>query len=123
PLTAGWSNQGGITWPGKDPALQTDFASVWVTHEFGETVDWQIKEGRDFSREFGTDTAAVVINEASVKFMGIQNPVGSTITMNDKNYRIVGVVNDLIMDSPFRPVKQTIYFLNYGMVNWINLKL
>ncbi|WP_353181282.1 FtsX-like permease family protein [Parapedobacter lycopersici] len=123
PLTAVWSNQGGITWPGKDPALQTDFASIWVTHEFGETVDWQIREGRDFSREFGTDSTAVILNEAAVKFMGVQHPVGTTLTWNNKDYHIVGVVSDLIMDSPFRPVKQTIYFMNYEMVNWINLKL
>ncbi|WP_257657316.1 ABC transporter permease [Parapedobacter lycopersici] len=126
PMTAVWSNQGGFTWPGKDPALQTDVATIWVTHEFGKTVDWQIREGRDFSREFGTDSTAVIINEAAAKYMGVADPVGMTITAGDLgggDYHIIGVVNDLIMDSPFQPVKQTFYFMNYGMVNWINLKL
>ncbi|MFC6103484.1 ABC transporter permease [Olivibacter domesticus] len=123
PLTGVWSNSGGFDWEGKDPDLSTDFATIWVTHEFGKTVDWRIKEGRDFSRSFATDSAAIVINEAAVKFMGIKNPIGKMVKWSGMNLRVVGIVNDLIMDSPFNPVKQTVYLLNYDNVTWINLKL
>lgn len=127
PLTQVWSNSGGFNWAGKDPALQTDFAVIWTTHEFGKTVGWQVKEGRDFSRDFATDSSAVVINEAAVKFMNIEEPVGKRIRWGDgtegKEYTIIGVVKDLLMDSPFRDVKQTFYFNGYENVNWIILKL
>ncbi len=72
PLTAVWSNSGGFTWPGKDPNLDADFATIWVTHEFGKTVGWQFKEGRDLSRDFKTDSSSIILNEAAVKFMGIK---------------------------------------------------
>src|SRR5690606_41472410 len=39
PMTAVWSNSGGFDWAGKDPALQTDFATIWVTHEFGRSEE------------------------------------------------------------------------------------
>jgi len=122
PLTSVWSNSGGFEWEGKDPNLSTDFAVIWVTHEFGKTVDWQIRAGRDFSRDFSTDSASIVINEAAAKFIGIKDPVGKTVNW-DKPYRIAGVVQNLVMSSPFEPVKPTIYFLDYENVSWINLKL
>src|SRR5690606_16506389 len=79
PMTAVWSNSGGFDWAGKDPALQTDFATIWVTHEFGQTINWNIREGRDFSRDFARDSSAIILNEAAVKFMGLEDPLGKTI--------------------------------------------
>ncbi|HEX5026790.1 MAG TPA: FtsX-like permease family protein [Agriterribacter sp.] len=127
PLTGVWSNNGGFSWPGKDPNLDADFATIWVTHEFGKTVGWQFKEGRDLSRAFGTDSSAIVLNEAAVKFMGIKNPVGTIVTSGERDdarkYTVIGVIKDMLMQSPYEPVKQTIYFLDYNNVNWIVLKL
>jgi ABC-type antimicrobial peptide transport system permease subunit len=127
PLTDIWSNSGGFSWEGKDPNLDTDFGIIRVTHEFGKTVGWKFKTGRDFSRAFSTDSSGMVINEAAVKFMGIKNPVGKTVRWgNDKNgkdFTIVGVIEDMLMQSPYKPVKQSIYLLNYDNANWINLKL
>jgi putative ABC transport system permease protein len=84
PLTGVWSNNGGFNWKGKDPSLQAEFATIWVTHDFGKTVGWQFKEGRDFSRQFSTDTAAIVINEAAVKFMGIKESRGYCCAMGQR---------------------------------------
>jgi putative ABC transport system permease protein len=123
PVTAVWSSNDGFTWQGMDPNLDVDFATIWVTHEFGKTVGWTFKEGRDFSREFSMDTSSIVINEAAVKFMNIKNPVGTLVRRNGKDFKIIGVINDMIMESPYEPVNQAVYFLDYGNVNWINLKL
>jgi len=126
PLTDVWSNNGGISWAGKDPGLDADFATVWITHDFGKTVGWQFKEGRDLSKDFATDSAAVVINEAAVKFMNIKEPLGTVITWGEdesaKKYTVVGVIKDMLMASPYEPVKQSIYLLG-DRGNWINLKL
>lgn len=123
PMTEVWSNNGGFNWEGKDPNLQAEFASIFVTTEFGKTVDWHIKEGRDFSRAFATDTSAVVLNEAAVKFMSVDNPVGKTITWNGHTYHVIGVVENILMQSPFHPVKHTIYFNQIDNVNWIIMRL
>lgn len=127
PLTGVWSNNGGFHWEGQDPSLQPEFATIWVTHDFGKTVGWQFKEGRDFSRSFSTDTAAIVINEAAVKFMGVKNPVGKVVQWGQgkdaEYFTIVGVIKDMLMESPYEPVKQTIYIMNYENVNWMTMKL
>lgn len=123
PLTGVWSNNGGFNWEGKDPNLDTDFATFWVTHEYGKTVGFQMAEGRDFSRDFGADSSAILINEAAIEFMNLKNPVGKTVQWGRRNYTIIGVVENMIATSPFEPVKQAVYLLDYENVNWMNLRL
>jgi ABC-type antimicrobial peptide transport system permease subunit len=127
PLTWVWASNNGFEWAGKDPDLNLDFASIWVTPEFGKTIGWKFKEGRDFSREFSTDSSAVILNEAAVKAMGIKNPIGTIIRWGNnehaKKYTVVGVAKDILMDSPYDNARQTIYFMDYYNVNFLILKL
>ena len=124
PLTQIWSNNGGFDWEGKDPALQADFATIWSTTEYGQTVGWKIVDGRDFSRDIASDTAAMIINQAGIKFMGIEDPVGKTVKWGeDAEYKIIGVVSDLLMGSPFYDTKQTIYLNAKENDNWMIMKL
>jgi ABC-type antimicrobial peptide transport system permease subunit len=124
PLTEVWSNSGGFDWEGKDPELQTDFSVIRVTSEYGKTIDWQIKEGRDFSREFSMDSASIIVNETAVKFMGIEDPIGKTVRWgSSREYKIVGVIKDMLMESPFERVKQAIYFNNEKYNDWMVLRL
>jgi putative ABC transport system permease protein len=123
PLTAVWSNNGGFTWAGKDPNLDADFATIYLTPEFGKTVGWQFTDGRDFSRAFSTDSSAIVLNEAAVKFMGLKKPVGTIVKWDGKDYNVIGVIKDMLMQSPYEAVKQTMYFMHYDFANWYILKL
>ena len=101
-----------IEWDGKDPKLaKMAFVLSAVSYDFGKTVGWQFADGRDFSRSFGTDSNAVILNEAAVKYMRLADPVGKTITFNNNKLRVVGVIKDMITDSPFKPVQQSIYFM------------
>jgi putative ABC transport system permease protein len=126
PATEVYSNNDGFTWQGKDPSVTGAFDNIWVTHDFGKTVGWQFTLGRDFSRTFSTDTNAIVLNEAAVKFMDMKDPLGKIITWvarPGKNFTVIGVIKDMIMQSPYDPVNPTIYFMDYENVNWIDLKL
>jgi ABC-type antimicrobial peptide transport system permease subunit len=127
PLTGVWSNNGGFTWDGKDPDLQGEFGTVWITPEFGKVIGWEIAQGRDFSRDLATDSSSVIINEAAVKFMNLENPVGRTIRWGEDStagkFVIIGVVKDLLMESPFRSVKQTLFMWNDNYMSWIELRL
>ena len=76
PVTAIWDNWGGFTWKGKNPEAESDFTVTWVNEEYGKTIQWKVLQGRDFSREFGTDADAVIINKSAAKYMGLENPIG-----------------------------------------------
>ncbi|HTI12503.1 MAG TPA: ABC transporter permease [Puia sp.] len=147
PLTNVWASGNEFQWPEKDPNLAADFNTIWITPEFGKTVNWSLKAGRDFSKDFSTDSSSrdivgaasprssspvtfagsVIINEAAAKFMGIKDPVGAIIRNGTgsyaRNYTIIGIVKDMVMQSPYETVRQTIYFMDYDNVNFIILKL
>ncbi len=134
PLTGIWSNNGGFEWKDKDPNKLDGFGTIWITHDYGETVGWQFKEGRDFSREFATDSVSpqskegllysIVINEAAAKYMALKNPVGEIIKWNDQPFKIIGVVKDMVLESPFDPARHLVYLVNYDGANaWINIRI
>jgi ABC-type antimicrobial peptide transport system permease subunit len=123
PITGIWSDNGGFDWEGKDPDLQAGFSTIWVTHEHGKTLGWEVVQGRDFSRDFASDSLAIIINEAAVKFMNIKQPVGTEVRWHDGKLKIIGVVKDIIAESPYESVRQAVYLLNYENNSWINLRL
>lgn len=123
PTTGVWAINNGYEWKGKDPNVQGNFGTVAVTHDFGKTVGWQFKEGRDFSRTFSTDSTGIVLNEAAVKFMGIKQVIGETMKVDGKPYKIIGVIKDMVMNSPYSPVLRTVFLLDYKWANIINIKI
>ncbi|WDF54831.1 ABC transporter permease [Mucilaginibacter sp. KACC 22063] len=123
PSTGVWSNQIGYEWEGKDPTTNPVFGTIAVTHDFGKTIGWHINNGRDFSRAFKTDSLGMVINQTAAKVIGFKNPVGKTIKFDGKNYTIIGVIDDMIMDSPYTPAIGTIFRLDYNWVNVITLRI
>lgn len=112
PVTSVWSTNSGFNWEGKDPGLPLDLPNDGISYDYGKTVGWQFVDGRDFSRSFATDSAAFVINEKAVKFMGLKDPVGKTITWDGEPYLIIGVIKDVIAESPYEAVRPSLYHLN-----------
>src|SRR5436190_9568687 len=101
-----------IEWEGKDlKSAKMAFVLRAVTHDFGKTIGWQFAEGRDFSRSYQTDNAAVILNEAAVKYMQLSDPVGKTITFNNNRFTVIGVISDMITDSPYKSVQPGLYFM------------
>jgi predicted permease len=124
PLTATNVTNGGFTWEGKDPGMAEEFATLRVTHEFGEMIDWQILEGRDFSRDFASDSIAFIINESAARYLGMEDPVGKSLKWGKNgDYKIIGIVKDMVTQSPYSPVKQMLFFLNYKRVSLANIKI
>ncbi len=123
PTTGVYSNQIGFDWEKKDPNLQALFSILPITHDYGRTVGWQLAAGRDFSRSFSTDTAAVILNQACADFIGFKNPIGKNLKWNDRNYRIIGVIKNMVMESPFTPVRPAIFFLAYDWTQTITIRI
>jgi putative ABC transport system permease protein len=122
------SHNGGFTWRGKGPGIEEDFGTLTVTYEYGKTIGWNFLEGRDFSREYSSDSSGFVINETAAKFMGLKHPVGETLRWKskwlgfDKEFKIIGVIKDMLMQSPYEPVKPTIFRLGDNP-NWIYARI
>jgi putative ABC transport system permease protein len=124
PTTGVWSNNIGFSWEGKDPNTLPSFGTIAVTEDFGKTIGWQIKEGRDFSKDFGTDSLAMILNESAVKQIGMKkNIVGQTIQYTDRKFHVIGVVKDMIMESPYKPVTPTVFMYDRNWANAITIAI
>ncbi|MEO6356463.1 MAG: ABC transporter permease [Ferruginibacter sp.] len=113
----------GFEWKGKAPSVQGDFGVVFVSPDFGKTIGWQMKEGRDFSKEFKTDSSGIILNETAVKFMGLQHPVDEIINWDGHLYHVIGVVKDMVMQSPYEPVFRTVFVTNNDPQQVINIRI
>jgi hypothetical protein len=102
PATEICCSQNGWEWQGSRPTDKTTGINTIATeYNFTRTLGIKMIAGRDFSSDYSTDSAAVLLNEAAVKLMRLRNPVGETIKWNGQNRTIIGVVPDLQMASPF----------------------
>ncbi len=123
PITGVWANSTDFVWEGKDPDYKPLIGRMPVTHDFGQTVGFQIKEGRDFSRNFSTDSSAMILNESAVRVMGLKNPVGIFVTQGGRTYQVVGVIKDMVMQSPYEPINPTAFMMRYDIAMNITIKL
>ncbi|HVM88071.1 MAG TPA: FtsX-like permease family protein [Puia sp.] len=95
---------GGFTWPGKNPTQNLEFANLEVGYGFIQTVGIQMKEGKGFSDD-NRSFKEIIFNEAAIKTMGLQNPIGKTVSFWGQPHVIVGVAKDFNFESLYNPIK------------------
>lgn len=117
PVTGIWDNWDGFTWKGKHPDAESRFAIFWIDEDYGNTIQWKLLRGRTFSKEFGADSSAVVVNKSAAAYMGLKEPVGEFITNDASKERkqIIGVVDDIVAESPYEPVRPCFYWLEKNL--------
>jgi len=123
PTTDVYSNQIGFEWDGKQPGTNPLFGTIAVTQDFGKTIGWHVSQGRDFSRDFPSDTNSMILNQSAVQLTGFKEPVGKIIRFNKKTYTVVGVIDNMVMQSPYTPVQPTIFFVDLNWSNIITVKI
>jgi putative ABC transport system permease protein len=123
------------------PALNTDGASpfrvegseedhlvvrYFTDYDHLETMAFTLTEGRFFSRDFPTDSSAIVVNEAVLREMGWSEAVGKELLGYNRGgrvpYKIVGVVKDFHFESLRNNVRPTAMFLNTNVMNYLSVR-
>lgn len=107
------SNTSGLDWPGKNPDDNILFENVQVDFDLLETMEVELVDGRFYSREFSTDTTRIIFNEAAIKIMNLENPIGEHITLwEEYDLEIIGVVKDFHFQSLHTEVNPLFFWLN-----------
>ncbi len=122
PITAIFSNNF-VDWAGKPDDQEVLFNTLRTEYDFTKTMGIKILEGRDFSEEFKSDTAAVIVNQAAIDIMGLKDPLGQKLTIWDKPYELIGVTSNVLMGSVFREVSPMFMVLMPGASNYITIRL
>lgn len=125
PISQSWSNTWGINWDGKPADDKTIINSFTTDGNLVKTMGMQIIEGRDIDLvNYPADSNAVIINESCVKAMRFKHPLGQVIGYPGYPYKVVGVVRDFIIESPYEPIRPMVMWGPKGnYFNAIHFKL
>ncbi len=104
---------------------KTGFSTqVWsIDYDYISTLGMEMAEGRNFSREFGSDSTSIIINESAVKIAGLVDPIGKKLYQPDGNgsnlreYTIVGVVKNFNFESLRQNIGPLCFVLGYN--KWV----
>jgi len=120
-VTTGGNHRDLEDWPGKRPGEFINMGYIHVSADYFNTLGMTMKEGRNFSGN--SDTLNVIVNEAAVKLLRLSNPVNQVITYIDTRLKIIGVVKDALMASPFAPADPTIFIYEANPQNVMMYRL
>ena len=107
PATGVWWHTDIDQWPGKNAGETIEMGEIITSQDYFKAVGMTFSAGRDFTSD--NDTTSVVFNESAIKKMRIKNPVSQIITWGGTQFKIVGVVKDALMNSPFTGADPTMF--------------
>lgn len=126
------SNNNNLWFPGANPTKDESyvFSEFRVDHDYLSTLDIEVKEGRDFSREFLSDSSAILLNEAAVERLGWDEALGmklSTYGGSQENprvdtYTVIGVVKDFHFQSLRNRIEPLVFELGRSR-GYLSLKI
>ncbi|OEK00823.1 hypothetical protein BFP97_04550 [Roseivirga sp. 4D4] len=89
----------------EDNPRSYSFNTFFATDRFIETMGIELLEGRNFNNDMVSDTANIIVNEATVRWLGADDPLGQKLSRGDgEDYTIIGIMKDF----NFRSLKQDI---------------
>jgi len=112
PLSVGSSTSWGVRWDGRDPDDNTLYNIIQTSHGFLDVMKMELAAGRDFSKEIGSDSLNVIVNEAAARAMGFDEPVGEAVRVWGRDGIIIGVVKDFHIASLYDPIDPMVMRLN-----------
>jgi putative ABC transport system permease protein len=95
--------------------VNTDIKMVNVDYDFIPVYNIKVVAGRNFSREFATDTAGFVLNESSISVLGWKNPkdaVGKDFKYGGQKGHIIGVIADFNFESMHQKIVPVVLTMN-----------
>ncbi|MEO6633088.1 MAG: FtsX-like permease family protein, partial [Mucilaginibacter sp.] len=102
------NSTGGVDWIGKDPSVNIQFTQSSVGYDLVKALKIKVLAGREFSKDFATDSVGFMVNEAALKRINYKDPIGQPLTMWGKKGKIIGVVQDFHFNSLHDQIKPLI---------------
>ena len=122
PITEIWSNNF-LGWPGKPEEQKVIFTTIATEYDYTQTLGIKILEGRDFSETHKSDSTAIIINKAALDVMGLKDPLGAQLDLWGGKRDLIGIVDNVLMGSPYQPVKPMFMVLQPEWVSAVSIRL
>ncbi|MBN9386166.1 MAG: ABC transporter permease [Chitinophagaceae bacterium] len=109
-----------VDWDGRAPKTMISFESQRCEYDLVHTMQLQLKEGRDFSRDYASDSSGgCLINETAAREIGYTHAVGRRLSVNGRKLTIIGVLKDFHFRSLHEPIRPLV--LQYGVKDYGNV--
>lgn len=118
-------NNSGFSWlEGTEDDDNHLFDSPKVGYNFIEALGLEMVEGRSFSRDFNDGVSSIILNEAAVEYMELENPIGTKIGWgDDSEMEVIGVVKDFQYGSLHKKIEPLIIqFRERGKQYFVKLR-
>lgn len=92
---------------------KADIKYLVADQDFIPTYGVKVVAGRNFSKEYGTDTSSFLINEAAVKALGLksnEDAIGKQFTYGDRKGQLIGVFHDFHFESLHQRILPLVMF-------------
>lgn len=122
PVTDIFSNNF-LEWPGKPKDQPVLFNTLRVDYDYIKTIGGKMLLGREFSEQFKSDTAAIIVNKAALDLMQLKDPIGTKLTVWERPFELIGVVDNMLIGSLFKEVPPMFMVLNADASNYITIRL
>lgn len=122
PITGIWWKTGGPDFEGKRQDANIIFSALAADLDFTKTFGIKVLEGRDFTGA-PVDSSSVMLNKAAVAAMGVKNPVGMKLRYGGRDINVIGITEDVTMESPFKPVDPLMMFYEKNYSSFVNVRL
>jgi len=111
--------------PGKKSGESLEMATTAVSPEYFKTIGMKFKSGHDFTDDAGPDTLNVILNDAAVERFRLKDPLNQLISFDYRKnpMRIIGVVENAVVGSPFYSAGPALYVYNPGWTGAIMYRL
>jgi putative ABC transport system permease protein len=108
-------------WQGKNPGETVEMGVITVSGDYFKTLGMKMSAGRDFLVNAPSDTANAIFNESAIKRLRLKDPLNQIIKKNGREFRVIGVVKDALMNSPFAAADPTMF--QYGNGDYLMYRL
>ncbi|MBT3382539.1 MAG: FtsX-like permease family protein [Prolixibacteraceae bacterium] len=99
-------------WENREEGKRIDMLVSQVDYDFFRTLELDVTQGRAFSPNFSTDKKnAFIVNEAAIKAIGIEKPIGKYFSYDNKKGKIIGVVKNANLESLHKKIEPRVFHL------------
>jgi predicted permease len=96
-------------WPGKMAGETVEMGVIAIANDYFKTAGMKMLAGRDFN-SVASDTSNIIFNEAAIKRLRLKgDPISQVIIYNQQQVKIIGVVKNALMLSPFAQADPTMF--------------
>lgn len=123
PVTSIFSTNTLDDWPGRQPGQRIEFTTIATEYDYTKTLGIKMLQGRDFSPDYASDSVSVVVNQATVDVLNLEDPIGAKIRMFETDLTIIGVTENILMGIAHKPIDPMVMILSPTWSSTISVRL